>query len=67
MKILNNALALSTLRETNNAHKGVTDSIKKLSSGQRVNTPVLAPAQLEVAGHIVDAKVDTQSDQDHSK
>ena len=60
MKILNNALALSTLRETNNAHKGVTDSIKKLSSGQRVNTPVQAPAALIAANQLNAHQVGTR-------
>ncbi len=39
MKILNNALALSTLRETNNAHKGVTDSIKNSVPGSASTHP----------------------------
>ena len=60
MKILKNALALSTLRETNNAHKGVIDSIKKLSSGQRVNTPVQAPAALIAANQLNAHQVGTR-------
>ena len=60
MKILNNTLALSTLRETNNVHRGVTDSIKKLSSGQRVHTSVQAPAALIAANQLNAHRVGTQ-------
>ncbi|MEE2717616.1 MAG: flagellin [SAR324 cluster bacterium] len=67
MKILSNALALNTLRETNSAQQGVNDSIKKLSSGQRVHTPMQAPAALIAANQLNAHRVGTRQAFDNTE